>query len=140
MQVIRIEHPSTGVGPYRHNRDCVPELLYGCDPDRHPTITTDMDGNELARIRYTFTAAHHRFGFLNKEQALRWFNQHERQAIAERGFVARVYDVPDAIVGRSQVVFDLRVAKLVGHIDPERFVSGDLNMLIAADQEHGADS
>lgn len=136
MQVIRIEHPSTGHGPYRSNRQCLEILNREFEAARQPTIQDDFPRELLDVVDSQFDHSRHMFGFRDSSQCVRWFNDRERQAIIDAGFAVNVYEVPDAWQGNSQVVFDIRAAKLVAHIHPDRFLSGDLNMLLAAEQEN----
>lgn len=133
MQVIRLEHPPTGLGPYTncHNRalhdqelrDRVPCMNIGSG--RMPLIDTDHPD-------------YYKFGFANVEQAERWWDKTAQKSAGDTGFMLSVYEVPDdaVIEGNSQVAFDPRVAVLVKHINPHRWLTGDLNMLLAAEQEN----
>jgi hypothetical protein len=70
------------------------------------------------------------FGFASAAQATAWFNTESvRKEIADSRRIV-VYEVPDhrARVGMTQVVFPMELAKLIGHIPPEEWVSGSLNM------------
>lgn len=131
MQVIRLEHPPTGLGPYHycHNKGIysgsteVPDMNMGYG--RMPLIDTPHPD-------------HFKFGFANVEQANQWWDETARQSAGDHGFMLSVYEVPDdaVIAGNSQVAFDPRVAVLVKHIHPHRWLTGDLNMLLAAEQEN----
>jgi hypothetical protein len=75
---------------------------------------------------------HYKFGFVNAEQANRWWDDEARRSAAFHGFKLAVYEVPQGAVmsDYAQCVFDPRVAKLIAHIDPKEWVGGDLDYLL----------
>lgn len=129
--VMRLEHPSTGQGPYvcMHGRSqvlCQPSMNpgYGCQPGfRYPEQNP----------------GHYKYGFTSVHQAENWWDRSARMSAAHNGYVLAVYDVPEASIvdDGAQCVFDPAVAKLVAHVDPRRWIDGDLNMLLEAAKEQG---
>lgn len=127
MQVLRLEHPSDGLGPYRWmhstaNRAYPDNLSITSNTGRAPMIGVDHP-------------AHFKFGFANRRQAERWWCENARREAADKGYALAVYEVPgEAVIhGDSQVAFDPEVAKLVAHIPASEWVTGTLNIPLAAE-------
>lgn len=139
MQVLRLEFPETKLGPYTFlhhmggvNRDEV---------DRTPRMNTG--GGRMPMFRdEQVVPRHYKFGFVNAEQANRWWDRTARQSAAKNGFKLAVYEVPQGAVmaDDAQCVFDPRVAKLIAHIDPREWVEGDLNYLLQSKVYNDANS
>lgn len=136
MQVLRLEHPPTGLGPYYfcHNRSIVGEK-------KAPPMNTGY-GHMPGFREEQIMPRHYKFGFVNAEQANRWWDQEARKSAAHNGYKLAVYEVPQGAVltDDAQCAFDPRVAKLIAHIDPREWVEGDLNYLLQAKVYNDANS
>lgn len=123
MQVIRLEHPNTGRGPYTWlHADPIedhPGMVYGCG--YQPCFTHDGDH-----------PAHWKYGFLTQGQAERWWDEEARRSAEANGFQLAVYEVDPThvIADPNQCVFDPEVARLVAHIPAAEWLDGKLNMLL----------
>ena len=128
--VMRLEHPSTGRGPYH--------FLHRGDPSlsSHPRMDSGY-GYQPHFDRPECNPGHYKYGFVSVEQANRWWDSRAKLSAAKQGYKLAVYEVPENFVhaDANQCVFEPAVAKLVAHIDPEAWLTGDLNMLLQAAKE-----
>lgn len=132
MQVIRLEHPSTGRGPYTWLHDHGVSLLdvsmpeMSCGNGFQPCFTRDGEH-----------PPHWKYGFVSVKQAECWWDEEARRSARANGFKLAVYDVPDTAVDQDmyQCVFDPEVSKLVAHIPVEEWIDGKLNMLLQVYRE-----
>lgn len=126
--VMRLEHPSTGRGPYK--------MLHPESANEQPGMSYGM-GYQPQFDHPGLNPGHYKYGFISVEQANNWWDEHARISAATRGYQLAVYEVPEHSVhaDSNQCVFDPTVAKLVAHIDPEAWLTGDLNMLLQAAKE-----
>ena len=128
--VMRLEHPSTGRGPYH--------FLHRGDPSlsSHPRMDSGY-GYQPHFDSPECNPGHYKYGFVSVEQANRWWDSQARASAAEHGYKLAVYEVPENFVhaDANQCVFEPAVAKLVAHIDPAEWITGDLNMLLQAAKE-----
>lgn len=133
MQVLRLEHPSDGLGPYRWLHGARGGQLDWAQRDAM-SITTNTGSSPMIGVDYP---SHFKFGFANRRQAESWWCENARREAAAKGYALAVYEVPGTAVihGDSQVAFDPEVAKLVAHIPASEWVTGNLNIPLAAEAE-----
>jgi hypothetical protein len=125
---MRLEHPSTGRGPYKS--------LHPDSSNEQPGMSYGL-GYQPEFDHPGLNPGHYKYGFISVEQANNWWDEHARISAATRGYKLAVYEVPEHLVhaDSNQCVFDPTVAELVAHIDPEAWITGDLNMLLQAAKE-----
>jgi hypothetical protein len=101
--VYRVEREN-GTGPYR-SVTCYSDFHREFDSGRHPLPSTDGIDDPYGEL----------FGFPSKRLFRRWFNEQERERLAEHDFKLSVYSVPKEHVrrGSKQCVFKPENAKLM---------------------------
>lgn len=124
MQVIRLEYPSTGNGPYG---------MLHANPKEQPAMSYGS-GFQPCFSRGSLHPPHWKYGFISKEQAEAWWDEDARKSAERAGYMLAVYDVPADSVDfdRHQCVFDPQVASLVAHIPPSEWLAGRLNLHLQA--------
>ncbi len=105
MQVLRVETHAHGEGPYQ--LDMGGSTAYG-QPAR-PAPVDDIPG------WYDEDRSHWFFGFVDLEQLLRWWDEHEIEQMLRGGLQISVYRVPKhkVVVGDCQLAFHLGSATYV---------------------------
>lgn len=87
------------------------------EPHRHPDPRKDtkLDWDDCKSGHERFY-----FGFASVWSMRQWFRKSEREALAERGGVVKIYEVNDEYVrvGSRQATFIKDEATVVGHLDP----------------------
>lgn len=128
---MRLEHPSTGRGPYTYMHYFREEGV----PDRQPEVLNHGYGYKPSYGEEH--PEHYKYGFVSVEQANSWWDEDARRSAAHSGYKLAVYEVPEQLVHEDeyQCVFEPKAAKLLAHIDPEAWLKGDLNMLLQAAKE-----
>lgn len=109
MIVYRVEDEAGG-GPYRGGKwEDLLGVLASNPTYSHPTPADD--GISIYGTRGWHCA------FASIEQAKAWFDDTEREAMADRGFQLSVYDAPKVKAGAHQVMFDPEPARFVEQRD-----------------------
>jgi hypothetical protein len=111
MQIYRVEHKENKSGPYRQMNNEMEEVLSKHSLYKKPTPRNDL----LLRPKWIAipdsTIDNYRFGFESIEQLNDWFEaEEERQMLHRFGFVIRVYEADDVLIGMHQVVFNITKA------------------------------
>ena len=105
MQVFRVEHVKTGLGPYRGNK-----RMGFChnDPTQHPNVYGDKGFKNLDEDDMGRNMA---FGFTSLLSLRRWFNENDRVGLHKNGFHIVTFEVQKVYVSTSQAVFSYESAK-----------------------------
>lgn len=107
MQVYRIEHKQSGIGPYRHGDDIPSSAVRYPDPIHPPPFDDGMpslpDGWNVRNARFAFES----MGAL-----WQWFSAYCKY-IKGKGYVVATYEAERVQKGCKQLAFDKRHAKKI---------------------------
>lgn len=116
MIVYRLEHKTSGDGPYRHDYDRSWRKGDHAFLKRTPIPQLDILEWEFIELG----VAKYRFGFKSLKQLSKWFLKTELKELKKRGFVIRKYEVDKehVLFGSKQVAFLKRKAVLCQQFTP----------------------
>lgn len=103
IEIMRFQN-SKGLGPY-HDKELgtmLHDVRYGYDPERQPIPAND-DFSALAERLINQGIGN--FGFLNEDQAFRWFSPKQIDLMSQYGYFLVKINVSRAFLGKNQVLF-----------------------------------
>lgn len=120
MLVYRVEHVSSGIGPYNHTYD-----FWWFTQDHCALPAPINDGIRVETI-HKWDSSDKRHGFESIAKLRSWFSHAELIRLSNLGFHVVIYDTAEYLVGFRQVVFknsaSLRITAVpinFGHYTPE---------------------
>ncbi len=115
MRVYRVEHPSSGKGPFNH---CV-DYEFELDMDRHPC--PDFTPKEfVSELNVGLDKSDIVFGLENMMQYHIWFSPEDRKILSEKGYKLLICEIDEIYVKiiNQQVLFVKNHAMLLECLDP----------------------
>lgn len=94
-----------------------PNICISQDDKRHPAPWND--GRlvlSLQKDGFDTDCRQFNYGFQSLPRLSRWFDKYDREYMYYKGFVCMVYEVDKLYPGKTQCVFDITTAKIVGMI------------------------
>lgn len=102
--ILRVEHATTGTGPYQHGWQFDSDRHYD---ENHPVPHRDRGIAEVLEkyLREWEMPSSIFCGFGSLSQLVSWFNTKEMTTLMLKGFVVKAYRSHHYVIGEKQVIF-----------------------------------
>lgn len=116
MEIYRVEHLLTGIGPYTNGDSAVNAALDAGFTANHPAPCDDGIWDDFAE---GFEYPQYRYGFDSIEQLTAWFDDDAMRVLFENDYVVATYYVPGNYVRRGycHLAFNHETARLLRYDD-----------------------